>query len=135
MASKKSTNTNSDTTMKVLIVVALLAAFIGGYLVSRAKYKPQIIELSNMVKDKDVAMQQLRSQANKIMMQNGAMMIIENGVPSTMVEDFTLTNGDVIMLDGKVEKKDGTTAQMMDGDSIDMDGMMTKAEVEEMMAE
>lgn len=125
MASKKRTTAeSSDMTMKVIIVLALLIAFVGGYFIARAKYKPQIIELSKMVADKDGALQKIKSNANRVMMKEDKMWIVENGVIKAMDSDLMMTNGEKVTIEGKVTKADGTSTMMHNGDSLDMNGKM-----------
>lgn len=123
MASKKSVRTtDSDTTMKIFVAVALVIAFVGGYLIARAKYKPQLVELSKMVIDKDAALQQMKSNTNKIMMKDDKMWIVENGEVKEMDSDVMMPSGDKVMMDGKVKKADGNEMMMKNGEAIDMDG-------------
>lgn len=126
MPSKKSTKQaeNSDLKMKVIVLVALIAAFIGGYLVARAKYKPQIIELSNMVTDKDAALQQMKSISNRIMMRDDKVWVVENGTERAMDSDIVMQNGAKVMMDGKVSQSDGSEVIMKNGDAINMSGTM-----------
>lgn len=126
MASKKSIKNidNSDATMKVIIVVALILAFVGGYMVARAKYKPQLLELSKMVSDKDQAMQKMKTEANKVMMKDGAMWVVENGLVKTMDADIMLKNGDKVTTEGKVVKSDGTESTLQNGDAVSMEGSL-----------
>lgn len=126
MPSKKSTKQaeNSDLKMKVIVLVALIAAFIGGYLVARAKYKPQIIELSNMVTDKDAALQQMKSISNRIMMRDDKMWVVENGTERAMDSDIVMQNGAKVMMDGKVSQPDGSEVIMKNGDAINTSGTM-----------
>lgn len=124
MASKKSTRTGNDMTMKIFVVVALVIAFVGGYLIARAKYKPQLQELSKMVLDKDAALQQMKSNANKIMMKEDKMWVVENGEVKQMDSDVIMPSGDKVMMNGKVMRADGTDTMMKNGDAINMDGKM-----------
>ncbi len=124
MASKKSTRTDNDMTMKIFVVVALVIAFVGGYLIARAKYKPQLQELSKMVLDKDAALQQMKSNSNKIMMKEDKMWVVENGEVKQMDSDIIMPSGDKVMMNGKVMRADGTDTIMKNGDAINMDGKM-----------
>lgn len=124
MASKKRVSNDNDMTMKIFVVVALVIAFVGGYLIARAKYKPQLIELSKMVTDKDAALQQMKANANKVMMKDNKMWIVENGEVKPLDSDLMMTSGDKVMMDGKVLKSDGTSIMMKNGDAMDMDGRM-----------
>ncbi len=80
MASKKNSAKNNDMNMKIVLFIAFVLAFIGGYFVARAKYKPQIIELTKMVADKDDSMKQMKANANKVEMKDGKMWVVENGI-------------------------------------------------------
>ena len=124
MASKKSTKTDNDMTMKIFVAVALVIAFVGGYLIARAKYKPQLQELSKMVLDKDAALQQMKSYNNKIMMKDDKLWVVENGKVKEMDSDIMMPSGDKVMMGGKVMRADGTDIMMKNGDAIDMDGKM-----------
>ena len=123
MASKKRTTVEQkDMTMKVVLVVALLVTFVAGYFIARAKYKPQIIELSKMVADKDGALQKFKSNANKVMMKEDKMWIVENGELREMDSDLMMTNGEKVTAEGEVVKADGSSVMMQNGDARDMNG-------------
>lgn len=107
---------------RLIIIVGLLLAFVAGFVVARAKYKPQILELNTMVIEKDQAITRMKADANKVMMKDDAMWVVENGIVKEMNEAVEFTNGDRVMSSGKVIKKDGTESVMMNGDAIDMDG-------------
>ena len=124
MATKKATKTDNDMTIKMFIVVALVIAFVGGYLIARAKYKPQLQELSKMVLDKDAALQQMKSYNNKIVMKDDKMWVVENGQVKEMDSDVMMPSGDKVMMNGKVMRADGTDVMMKNGEAIDMDGKM-----------
>lgn len=124
MASKKKSAARSDNSMKIMVVAALLVAFIGGYLVARAKYKPQILELTKMVADKDMSMQKVIANANKVVMKDGKMLIVENGIVREMDVDAMMSNGTKVMQDGSVIKSGGQEMKMQNGDAMDMDGNM-----------
>ncbi len=124
MANKKKTATNNDMSMKVVLVVALALAFIGGYLVSRARYKPQILELNKMVLDKDQALNKMKANSNKVMMKDGTMWVVKDGILGPLEEEMEMTNGTKVMPDGKVLKADGSESMMQNGESMDMGGNM-----------
>lgn len=123
MASKK-TETQSDMTMKVIVIAAILFAFAAGYFAARAKYKPQLVELSKMVSDKDQAMQKMKADANKIVMKDGKMWIIENGMVREMDSDIMLPNGSKVTATGSVTTEDGKESMMQNGDAMDMEGKL-----------
>lgn len=129
MASKKRTPAEQkDMTMKVVLIVSLLIAFVAGYFVARAKYKPQIIELSKMVADKDGALQKFKSNANKVMMNEDKMWIVENGELRQMDSDLMMTNGEKVTSEGEIIKADGSSVMMQNGDAMDMNGKMLPKE-------
>lgn len=134
MASKKSTE-NNDMTMKVVLVAALVIAFVGGYLVARAKYKPQIIELNKMVADRDVTIEKMKSDANRVVMKDNSMWVIQDGVMEALESEMTFTNGDKIDATGKVTQKDGKEVLLQNGDSVNMDGVVTYGKEMEQMDE
>lgn len=113
---------NTDNHARLIIIVGLLIAFIAGFLVARAKYKPQLLELNKMIIEKDQAMTRLKADSNKVMMKDDAMWIVKNGIVEEMSETVEFTNGDKVMSDGKVIKADGSESSMMNGDAFDMDG-------------
>ncbi len=114
--------TNTDNRGKIIIIVGLLLAFVTGFVVARTKYKPQILELNKMITEKDQALSRLKADSNKVMMKDDTVWVVENGIVREMDESVVFTNGDKVMPDGKVMKKDGTESMMMNGDAIDMDG-------------
>lgn len=111
-------------TMKVVIVIALIVAFVAGYFISRAKYKPQVAELTKMVADKDQAMLKMKSDTNKIIMKDGKMWMMENGMVRPLDSDIMLQNGDKVTTGGKVIKTDGAESMMKNGDAVSMEGTM-----------
>jgi hypothetical protein len=135
MASKKSTVQDKDKSMKIMLVIALVIAFAGGYLVARAKYKPQILELNKMVADKDMTMEKMKSDANRVVMKDGAIWVIQNGVMSALDHEMSFTNGDKINSKGKITQKDRKEVLLQDGDSVDMDGNVSHNADKEMKAE
>ncbi|WP_316753032.1 DUF6799 domain-containing protein [Pedobacter gandavensis] len=59
-----------------------------------------------------------------IMMKDGKMWVMKNGVHKEMKQPMTLENGTMVMTDGTVKMKDGTTMMMKNGNSINMMGKM-----------
>lgn len=121
-ARKNSGSSRNDMNMKVMLVVALVIAFVAGYFVARAKYKPQLVELSKMILDKDQAMEKIKTNANKVMMKDDKVWIVENGMARMMDSDTMMTNGDKVLQDGTIIKADGTETMMKNGDAVDMNG-------------
>lgn len=127
MASKKKVAVN-DNSMKVILVVALALAFIGGYLVSRARYKPQILELNKMIMEKDGTINTMRANANRVMRRDDEMWIVKDGMVSRMEEEVVMSNGDKAMPDGMIVKSDGSEVRLQNGQSMGMDGQMMMEE-------
>lgn len=115
--------TNNDMTKNIIIFVALLVAFVGGYVFARAKYKPQILELNKMVMERDNTMSAMKANANKIMMKDGKMWVIKDGVATQMANDTIMKNGTKVMMNGKM-MQDGKEVDLRNGDSLDMEGKM-----------
>lgn len=127
MASKKASS-NKDSSMKVILVVALALAFIAGYLVSRARYKPQILDLNKMVMERDESIKMMKASVNRIMKHDDTLWMIEDGILREVEEEVTLSDGSVVGLDGTVTRKDGSQVMLQNGDSIGMEGTMLEGE-------
>lgn len=56
------TATTPGTHRKIWIIVAILLAFVAGFLVSRVRYKPQITATFNLVADQTQEISQLKTQ-------------------------------------------------------------------------
>lgn len=111
---------------KILVVVLIFLAFAAGYFVARAKYKPQIVELSNMAQEKAKEASEVMMDSNKVMMKDGQVWLVEDGTASLLESDLMFSNGDKVMTDGMVEKADGTEIMMEEGDMMDMSGRVVK---------
>jgi hypothetical protein len=122
MAKKNKSSVNSDMQMKAVVLCALIIAFCIGFFVARLRYKPQLIQLTKMVQDKDAALQQIQSENNHVSMKNGKMWVVENGNAKEMTSDTSLLNGDSVGVDGKVTRADGSEVTLQNGESIDMSG-------------
>lgn len=57
-----------------------------------------------------------------VMMKDGRMMIVKNGNMTAMSSDQTMQNGTIVMSNGKMKHKDGTTMMMKEGGQIDFAG-------------
>lgn len=121
MAKKEDSNAMM---MKGIVIVGLLIAAFGGYILARAKYKPQIMELNKMITERDQALNAMKSDQNKIMMKDGTMWVVKDGEVNEMDADVMLSNGDKVTQAGNVVKKDGEEVMMKDGDSVDMEGKL-----------
>lgn len=63
--------------------------------------------------------------ADGVLMQNGKMMQVKNGLLKSLDYDLTLTNGTKVKSDGTCVKKDGTKMTMKEGQHMDMSGKVT----------
>lgn len=61
-----------------------------------------------------------------VKMKEGKLWLIKNGEKTELTEDLTLSDGSVIMANGTVKLKDGTTKSLADGDFVGMDGKWMK---------
>jgi hypothetical protein len=57
-----------------------------------------------------------------VMMKNGKLLMMKNGQTTPLTTDLTLDNGTVVMTNGTVKAKDGSTTTLKEGDYITMDG-------------
>ncbi len=68
-----STNATPESHRKIWIIVAILLAFVAGLLVSRVRYKPQIMATFNLVQDQQQEISALNARIkaleDKIMME------------------------------------------------------------------
>jgi hypothetical protein len=53
-----------------------------------------------------------------IMMKDGKMMVMKSGMSMQLMKDTTLKHGVMVMMDGTVKKKDGTSYMLKDGESV-----------------
>ena len=57
-----------------------------------------------------------------IIMKNGKLLMMKNGQTTQLTTDMTLDNGTVVMTNGTVKAKDGSTTTLKEGDYVSMDG-------------
>lgn len=60
-----------------------------------------------------------------LMMQDGKMWVMTKGKTTAMTQDMKLSDGSTVSVAGKVTMADGNTKILSEGDSIDLDGMVT----------
>jgi hypothetical protein len=58
-----------------------------------------------------------------VIMKDGKLLMMKNGQTTQLTTDLTLDNGTVVMADGTVKAKDGTTSTLKEGDYVTMNGM------------
>ena len=63
-----------------------------------------------------------KKMADCCKMKDGKMWCVKDGKTTAMTQDKTLPNGTVVMANGTVKMKDGTTTTLTDGQSVDMNG-------------
>lgn len=132
MPKKKTTSrpvrhNHSDLSMKIalIIIVMLLVGFIGGYFLAKAKYVGKIRDISVMFSNKDTQLQMmLKGQPDKVMMQNGKMMMTKNGRVDELEDPVTLKDGTRVMPDGSYQRPGKDVMMMQNGDVFDMNGTM-----------
>ena len=59
-----------------------------------------------------------------VIMRDGKLQMMKNGQTTPLTTDLTLDNGTVVMANGTVKTKDGTTTTLKEGDYVGMDGTM-----------
>lgn len=121
---KKTASAKTNSTAVWTIILCLAIGGVAGFLLARARYKPQLQITHDMVLEKVQEIDSLKSRMNRLMMVNGRMMRMKDGDVTELNEDTTLNNDTKVTIDGKIIKPDGTTTMMNDGDSMGMDGMM-----------
>lgn len=57
-----------------------------------------------------------------IIMRDGKLLMMKNGQTTQLTTDMTLDNGTVVMANGTVKTKEGTTTTLKEGDYVAMDG-------------
>lgn len=57
-----------------------------------------------------------------VVFKNGKLLMMKDGQTTQLTTDLTLDNGTVVMTNGSVKTKDGTTTTLKEGDYIGMDG-------------
>ena len=67
-------------------------------------------------------------QDDQILMQDGRVMLTQNGEKMPLQEEITLPDGTKVMPDGTVMMPDGTTRMMAEGETMLTPGMLTGAE-------
>ncbi len=125
MASKSTQDNGMNS--KVMIIVLLAIAFAAGFYVARLRYKPQINELRKMAQEKTKEADEVKLSANKVMMKDSQIWLVEKGVANVLDANIMFSNGDRVMMDGMIIRADGTEIMMEEGQSMDMNGKMIDA--------
>ena len=57
-----------------------------------------------------------------VILKDGKLLMMKNGQTTPLTKDMTLANGTIIMANGSVKAKDGTTTILKEGDYVKWDG-------------
>ena len=85
-----------------------------------------VFVLGTSVKAQDTSSHKTTQHQMKdcVMMEEGKMIQMKAGKKMDMTQDMTMSNGAVVMKNGNVKKKDGTTMMLKNGDCVMMDGTL-----------
>lgn len=118
---------------KLLIIIVIGAAFAGGYLVARERYKPQINELSSMVIDRDDKITYLNNLRTRLYLVDGELVQNKDGEITVIEDIFLLTDGSKVGNDGVITRPTGEEVELMDDEVLFIDGtVVTMEEIEAM---
>ncbi len=121
---KKTASTKTNSSVIWTVILCLAIGGVAGFLLARARYKPQLNTTHDMVLEKVQEINALNKRMNRVMMVNGTMMKMTDGNVTVLDEDATLTDDTRITKTGEIIKSDGTKTMMKNGQSVGMDGMM-----------
>lgn len=105
----------------------LIAGFIAGFTVARARYGPLLTANSAAIIAKDAQIKALQNDNTALMtkkqpvlyeMKNGVMLENDNGKMTAVVKDVVLSSGTKIMKDGTVVEKSGGKVKLVEGEFI-----------------
>lgn len=118
---------------KLMIIIVIGAAFAGGYLVARERYKPQINELSSMVIDRDDKITYLNNLRTRLYLVDGELVQNKDGEITVIEDIFLLTDGSKVGNDGVITRPTGEEVELMDDEVLFIDGtVVTMEEIEAM---
>jgi hypothetical protein len=69
-----------------------------------------------------MAQKQNMQKHDGVIMKDGKLLMMKNGQTTQLTSDLTLDNGTVVMTNGTVKAKDGSTTTLKEGDYVSMDG-------------
>jgi|GEM_PF-6727932 len=88
-----------------------------------------------MQKKTDTSMQQQPLSAepvtDRVMMRDGAMVIIKDGTMMPLEKEITLPSGTVVQKDGTLKKKDGSEIKLKDGQFIELPSVNAKKKTDQ----
>lgn len=118
---------------KLMIIIVIGAAFAGGYLVARERYKPQINELSSMVIDRDDKITYLNNLRTRLYLVDGELVQNKDGEITVIEDIFLLTDGSKVGNDGVITRPTGEEVELMEDEVLFIDGtVVTMEEIEAM---
>lgn len=106
--------------MKKLLV--LIAAFLFSFSVYAQEKDKKMDKMDKME----------ASTKDCVMMHDGKMMVMKGGETMAMAEEMTLANGTMVMTDGMVKMKDGSSQMLKEGQCVYMDGKVGKMKMNKM---
>ena len=68
--------------------------------------------------------QHMKMSSDCVMFTNGEVHLMKSGKKSAIKDPVALSNGAMVMADGMVKMKDGSTKQLKEGECMSMDGKM-----------
>ena len=95
---------------------------------SKANMKKSTAEAQENIDNKmDITMHNKMAYSkmrDAVIMKDGKMMHMKAGKTMTMKKDMTFPNGNMVMMDGTMKMKDGSSHMLKEGDCVMMDGKM-----------
>lgn len=109
--------------MKKLIAIACIACSVSAYAQDTTRTRtPTRTPNNNVMKSSMDEDGEKWWDKDGAMMKNGKMFSKVNGDKKEMTQNLTLNNGDVVLPNGTVQMKNGSTRTLQNGECIDMDG-------------
>lgn len=114
-------------TFIAIAVVVLIAGFIGGFTVARARYGPLLKANSAAIIAKDAQLKKLLEENTTLItkkqpvfyvVKNGVLLQDDNGKMTAVTKDIVLKSGTKIMKDGAVIGKSGSKMKLVEGEFI-----------------
>lgn len=99
--------------MKTLLIV------VAAFMISSAAFAQDKMDKKKMDQKMDM-------KKDHMHMKDGKMEMVKGGKTTPMDKDMTLSNGDIIKIDGTMKMKNGKTMKLQEGDMVYMDGTRGK---------
>ncbi len=75
---------------------------------------------------KMMEMEHMKMGSDCVMLTNGELHVMKSGKKTAVKDPVALSNGAIIMPDGTVKMKDGSTKQLKEGECMSMDGKLMR---------